>query len=353
MGRASARGLARSRQGDLADSAAAVAVSAIVVNHERRHLLRMCLSTVLQALDRVDEQTELVVVDNGSADGSVELVRELFPEVVLVTLERNEGFAGGLTAGLTAARGEWIAVFNNDTTVERDTVAVMLDAARSDPRVGAVAAQMRFADARDVLNSAGLELDRLGIAADRLVGSRVADHLEQEPYEVFGATGGAALFRTEMLEQVGSFDSSYFAFFEDVDLAWRARAHRWRTLYAPRAVVYHHHGATVRHGSPAKLYFVGRNRVRTLAKNATVGMLLRNAPQMLLYELGYVLFACAAARTLAPLQGRLQGLRDWRTYRRLGAAHRCPVRLDRPLGLRRALQRHRAWQPVDRGYPHR
>ena len=157
---------------------------------------------------------------------------------------------------------------------------------------------MRFADRRDVLNSAGLELDRLGIAADRLVGTRVDNHGPRTPYEVFGATGGAAIFRREMLDQVGGFDESFFAFFEDADLAWRAHSHGWRALYAPEAVVYHHHSATAQHGSPAKLYLVGRNRVRTLAKNATAGMLLVNGPWMLAYDAAYVAFASVTGRTL-------------------------------------------------------
>ena len=267
-----------------------VAVSTVVVNHERRDLLRSCLESLQHAHSRVGDRTELVVVDNGSTDGSAELVRERFPDVVLVTLPRNQGFAGGLAAGISAAAGDWIAVFNNDTTVEPDAVAVMLEAARSNDRVGSVAAQMRFADRRDVLNSAGLELDRLGIAADRLVGSRVRNHQERQPYEVFGATGGAALFSRDMLDDIGGFDDTFFAFFEDVDVAWRAHAHGWTALYAPAAVVYHHHSATARHGSPAKLYLVGRNRMRTLAKNAPGAMLLRNAPGIVLYELGYVIF---------------------------------------------------------------
>jgi GT2 family glycosyltransferase len=320
-----------------------VTVSTIIVNHERRELLAMCLQSLAQALSTVDEDTELVIVDNASTDGSVELVRTSFPEVKVVRLDRNQGFAGGLCRGIANARGEWIAVFNNDTTIEQDAVAAMLAAGRSHPRVGAVAAQMRFADRRDVVNSAGLDLDRLGIAADRLVGTPVGDDQGDEPYEVFGATGGAALFRREMLDQVGGFDETFFAFFEDADLAWRARAHGWRALYAPGAVVYHHHSATVRHGSPAKLYLVGRNRVRTLAKNATTRMLLRNAPRMLLYDVGYVAFASMAAGTLAPLRGRLQGLREWGAYRRRGEVHRRPLPLRRPLGFRRALQRHREY----------
>jgi GT2 family glycosyltransferase/glycosyltransferase involved in cell wall biosynthesis len=320
-----------------------VAVSTIVVNHERRELLSICLESLERALRAVDEDTELIVVDNGSADGSADLVRERFPQVKVVELDRNEGFAGGVSRGIAAARGEWIAVFNNDTTVEPDAVTVMLDAARLHPRVGAVAAQMRFADRRDVLNSAGLELDRLGIAADRLVGVPVSAETSSEPYEVFGATGGAALFRREMLDQVGGFDESYFAFFEDADLAWRAHGHGWRALYAPRAVVYHHHSATAQHGSPKKLYLVGRNRVRTLAKNATAGMLLVNGPWMLVYDAAYVVFASLAGRTLAPLGGRLAGLREWGSYRRAGAAHRRPLRLRRAMGFRRALERHKRY----------
>jgi GT2 family glycosyltransferase/glycosyltransferase involved in cell wall biosynthesis len=326
-----------------------VAVSTIIVNHERRDLLQICLESLERALGAVEEDTELIVVDNGSRDGSAQLVRERFPAVKVVELDRNEGFAGGVTRGIAASRGEWIAVFNNDTTVEPDAVAVMLKAGRLHPRVGSVAAQMRFADRRDVLNSAGLELDRLGIAADRLVGKRVDNHGPRMPYEVFGATGGAAIFRRAMLDQVGGFDESYFAFFEDADLAWRAHSHGWRALYAPEAVVYHHHSATAQHGSPAKLYLVGRNRVRTLAKNATVGMLLANGPWMLVYDAAYVAFASVTGRTLAPLRGRVAGLREWRAYRRSGASHRRPLTLRRPLGFRRALQRHKRYtehQPI-------
>ncbi len=341
----------RPRGGHRAPARTGMAVSTIIVNHERRDLLHMCLHSIERAHQAVEEDTELIVIDNGSKDGSVELVRERFPNVKVIALERNEGFAGGVSRGVAEASGEWIAVFNNDTTVEPDAITLMLEAGRSHTRVGSVAAQMRFADRRHILNSAGLELDRLGIAADRLVGLRLDEHRELEPYEVFGATGGAALVRRAMLEQVGGFDESFFAFFEDADLAWRAQAHGWRALYSPRSVVYHHHSATAQHGSPAKLYLVGRNRVRTLAKNAPTGMLVLNAPWMVAYDTAYVVFASMSGRTLAPLRGRLRGLREWRTYRQSGAEHRSPLRLRRPLGFRRALRRHKDYSdtPTDTG----
>ena len=97
----------------------------------------------------------------------------------------------------------------------------MLDAARSRPRIGSVAAQMRFANGRDTINSAGIGVDRLGIAFDRLLGQPVAAS-EDETIEVFGACGGAALYRRAMLEEIGGFDESYFFALDDADVAWRA-----------------------------------------------------------------------------------------------------------------------------------
>ena len=230
------RGPAAGGHGRPAVPTRAVAVSTIIVNHERRDLLTMLPRVARRALRAVDEDTELIVVDNGSRDGSVELVRERVPGRQGGRARPQRGLRGrGLRAGSRRPSGEWIAVFNNDTTVEPRRGGGDARARPARTRVsGSVAAQMRFADRRDVLNSAGLELDRLGIAADRLVGTRVDDCGASEPYEVFGATGGAALFRREMLDQVGGFDESFFAFFEDADLAWRAQAHGWRALYAPR-----------------------------------------------------------------------------------------------------------------------
>ena len=141
------------------------------------------------------------------------------------------------------------------------------------------------------------------------------------PYEVFGATGGAAIFRRAMLDQVGGFDESFFAFFEDADLAWRAHAHGWRALYAPGAVVYHHHSAT----APARLArrsstSSGATACARSPRTRRVGMLLVNGPWMLVYDAAYVAFASITGSTLAPLRGRVDGLREWRAYRRSGAA---------------------------------
>jgi hypothetical protein len=204
---------------------------------------------------------------------------------------------------------------------------------------------MRFANRRDTINSAGIGVDRLGVAFDRLLGQPV-EASEDQPTEVFGACGGAALYRRAMLEEIGGFDDSFFFALDDADVAWRAQMKGWPCLYVPAAVVHHHHGATIGHGSSLKYFHVGLNRVRTVAKNADSRLLRRHGLFMIGYDIAYVAYAAITDRTLAPLRGRLKGLREWRGYRRAGAGGRGPVELAPTRGLRAALDRRSAWQGV-------
>ena len=317
-------------------------LSAIVVNFRRPELLRTCLRSLETSLERLEAETELVVVDNGSADGSTELVRAEFPGATVVALARNRGFAGGVNAGLERSSGEFVLLLNNDATVEPEAVGELLRVAEAAQDVAAVAAQMRFADRPQTINSAGIGVDRLGVVYDRLVGAP-ASASERAPAEVFGASGGAALWRRAALESVGRFDEPFFVYLEDADVAWRARMRGWHALYAPGAVVYHHHSATATHASDFKYFWVGRNRIRLLARNADARHLLRQAPALLAYDLAYIAYAAARDRTLAPLRGRLRGVSEWRSARRSGAAGRRPVELAPRRGLGAALRRRRAW----------
>jgi GT2 family glycosyltransferase len=319
-----------------------VLLSAVVVNHRQPELLRACLRSLAQALERVEGETEIVVVDNASGVESVELVSREFPDVELVSLGENRGFGGGVNAGVERSRGEFVALVNNDATVDPDALAELVRVARAGgPEVASVAAQMRFADRPGTINSAGIGVDRLGIVYDRLLGEPVAAS-EHEPVEVFGASGGAALWRRSALTALGGFDARYFVYLEDADLAWRARMRGMRALYAPAAVVHHHHSATSGHASPFKYWWVGRNRVRLLARNACRDELVRLGPAMVLYDLAYVAFVAVRERTLAPLRGRVRGLREWRSARR-GSGPRRPVELEPRQGLAAALRRRRAW----------
>ena len=245
-----------------------------------------------------------------------------------------------MSVGVREATGDWILSVNNDATVAPDAVEELLRVADAhDADVGTVAACMVFADWPGVINSAGILVDRLGVASDRLLGESVAAR-ERETAEVFGSSAGAALYRGAMLEQV-PFEPSFFAYYEDVDVAWRARMHGWRCVYAPRAVVTHHHSATSRHGSSFKYYWSGRNRVRVLARNATGRQLRRYGLAMVAFDLGYIATVLVAERSTAPIRGRIDGLRSWRTDRRNTEEGRCAVELSGFIGFRAAYRRFR------------
>jgi GT2 family glycosyltransferase len=319
----------------------AISVSAIVVNYRRPDIVGVCLASLRTALDELEEEAELIVVDSASGDESCTVIRESAPEALLVELPENRGFPTAAAEGIRRSSGDWALLINNDVTVQPDAVRHMLTAARTAHDIGSVAAQMRFAGDSDTINSAGIGVDRLGIAYDRLLGAPPSAS-ERNQLEVFGACGGAALYRRAMLDEIGGFDESFFFALDDADVAWRAQMKGWRCLYVPAAVVHHHHGATVPHGSSLKYFHVGLNRVRMLAKNASGRQLRRYALAMAGYDLAYVLFVAVTDRTLAPLRGRIRGLREWRSYRRAGAPRR-PVELSPVLGLRAALRRRAAW----------
>jgi len=316
-------------------------ISAIVVDHRGGPLLERCLADLRAALARIPGPGELIVVDNGGGLAPL-------PGVRLVALPHNAGFAGGVVAGLAEASGEWIALVNNDAFVAPDCLKRLLAAARGAPRVGSIAPQIRFDGRRDVVNSAGLEVDTLGIGSDRLAGRAASDPEVAAPADVFGATACVAVYRRAMLDAVGGFDASFFAYQEDADVAWRARIAGWRCRYEPRALAWHQGSATSGEASTFKYRLVGRNRVRMIAKNATRGLLLRHAAGMLAYDVAYVAFVALSERTLAPLQGRLAGLREWRRYRAAGAATRGPVTLARG-GWRAALRQRAAYRHVAAG----
>ena len=312
----------------------------VVVSYEGRDLLAACLRSVEAELP---DAGELVVVDNGSTDGSPDVVRDEHPRALLIERPDNPGFGAAVNEGVHRSTADWILVLNNDVTLRAGSLAAMLRAAETGPDVGAVAPQMRFARRPELLNGAGLDVDRLGVAFDRLLGTP-SDDGGDEPEEVFGASGGAALLSRRMFEDLGGFDTTFFLFLEDVDLAWRARMGGWRSLYAPSAVVEHHHSAAAGHGSDSKLFLTGRNRVRLLAKNMPARELATRAPWLIAYDLAYSLYGLVVLRSGAPIRGRMAGLRQWRRYRLAGAPGRRSVRLAPVRGLRGALDRNRAWR---------
>jgi len=322
-------------------------LSVVVVAYRQREPLVNCLRALglaAQELQRSDQNeisaVELIVVDNGDLS---ELISEASPDALLLKPDSNLGFAGGAQLGIEAASGEWIALVNDDATVEPDALRWLVQAGERDQRIGSVAAQVRFEGDRDRVNSAGIEVDSLGLATERLAGRPIAD--AEEPREVFGASACVALYRTSMLRELTGLDTRFFAYLEDVDLAWRARAAGWSAVYEPRAIAYHRGSASSGEGSATKYFLVGRNRVRLLARNATTRQLGLLWPAIVLYDLAYITYTALTDRNLAALHGRIAGLREWRSLRREGRAWRREVALCSPwTGWIQSLRQHLAYR---------
>ncbi len=271
-------------------------------------MLQSCLESL--ALQTAAD-FEIVVVDNGSYDGSARLVRDRWPDVRLLALTRNRGFSGGVNAGLHLARGEYLVLLNNDAVAAPDFVANLVAPLRADRSLGATAAVMTFAHQPNLVASAGIRFHRDGVALDDRMLQPVAD-LPHAPVPAWGASGGAVAYRRAALDDVGSFDEGYFAYLEDVDLAWRLRLRGWATLLSPAAQVQHIYSATGGEGSPLKDWLVARNRWRVIWRCVPTPLLRRDWPLMLQYDL----LACAQAAVRGrwtTVTGRIAALQQRQT----------------------------------------
>jgi GT2 family glycosyltransferase len=304
----------------------ATRVAVVIVNWNGQHFLERCLSAVLAQTFR---SVEVVMVDNGSTDQSVPFVKGRFPQVRLISNDKNRGFAAATNQAIRATDSEFVAALNNDTQATPTWLEELVRVAETDARVGACASRILFADRPDIINSAGIGLDRAGLAWDWRGGER-DDGTDPAPVEVFGACAGAALYRRAMLEDVGLFDEDFFLYLEDVDLAWRARWAGWKTVSVPAARVMHWHSGTAVEGSYFKRRLIGRNRIWLVAKNYPWPQLAWYLPAILVYDLAVLPHALISCRNWGPLRGRLEGLtslsRAIRERRKARSYHRVSAR---------------------------
>ena len=242
---------------------------------------------------QTEQDFELIVVDNGSTDESLAIARSYVGRANYTLIENaeNTGFSYAVNQGIRAAKGEFVALFNNDAFAEPDWLANLLAAAQADERIFAVSSLMIRHFERDLADDAGDYVTILGFACKRGDGMKVSRY--QKPGRVFSACGGAALYRKSILDKIGLFDEHFFAYFEDVDISWRANSLGYKNVYCPTARCYHICGATtgaVRY-NPFKSVQSGRNSILLPYKNMPALMLVVNAvPLALGYLLKVVMF---------------------------------------------------------------
>jgi GT2 family glycosyltransferase len=260
-------------------------VSVIIPNWNGKKFLAGCLDS-LKA--QTYKNHEVVLVDNGSVDGSVELVESSYPDVRLIRYPVNTGFSVAVNRGIKEARGKLIALLNNDTVVDPAWISEMVQGIKRSPELGSVACKMLAYDDRSLLDGAGDGYRRGGLPGR--IGHREKDigQFNSERY-VFGCCGGAALYRRELFDKIGFFDEDYFAYLEDIDLGLRAQSAGYKCLYLPRAIVYHLGCGTTGSGySPLVVTLSARNNINTIVKNIPLLLLIKFLPQIIYWQAFYL-----------------------------------------------------------------
>jgi GT2 family glycosyltransferase len=329
-------------------------VAVLIPNWNGRELLTTLLPTL--ARQRYGDFKALVI-DNGSTDGSVAYLEREWPEVEVIALPQNLGFAGAVNRGIVATRSEFVALLNNDIELDPDWLGELVAVFDAHPEAASATSKMiNFYD-RTLLDGAGDVLSWSGVCSRRGNGERdVGQYAVPEP--VFSACGGAAIYRRSAFETVGLFDEDFFAYLEDVDWGFRAQLVGYACRYVPTSRAYHMAGATTRQISDLEVYLCRRNQLALVLKNYPARSLLRHLPDLALDQfVSFVLsvrddYAGAQLRAwrdaVLRLPATLRKRRVVQRTRAISAAELDSVVVGRARGLRRVLRELRKGEPLVR-----
>lgn len=255
-------------------------VAVVIPNWNGADIIAECL----RSLQAQSQAAQTIIVDNGSVDNSVQLIEQNFPDVHLIQLPKNTGFAGGVNAGIRYALEtgfEAIALLNSDALVDKNWLEKLVDTMEKGPGAGIVTSKILRSDKKHI-DSTGDFYSAWGTAFPR-----GRDELDQGQYdnqeEVFAASGGASLYRAELFREIGLFDEDFFAYYEDVDISFRARLVGWNIMYEPAAVVYHEVGATSSKIHGFAVYHSLKNIFFLSYKNLPFSLLIRQFPKRAAY----------------------------------------------------------------------
>jgi GT2 family glycosyltransferase len=266
-------------------------VLVVVVNWNGIQVLGECLEGLRK---QAYQDFSVVMVDNGSGDGSVEFVRKRYPEVKVIGLAKNYGFCVANNMAIKGIKGEYVALLNNDAIPHPHWLANLVHALEDHPAAGFAASKMLFYDNREVIDRAGDVYTKAATGLLRGRGKPSEAYNEQE--YVFGACAGAALYRTDMLQEIGLFDEDFFILYEDVDLSFRAQLSGYKCIYVPEAIVYHVGSGSIGDDTPTSVYYSHRNLEWVYIKNMPASLIKRTIVFHLIYDMAALLFFISKGR---------------------------------------------------------
>jgi GT2 family glycosyltransferase len=247
----------------------------VIPNWNGAEYLKDCIDSLLKQ----SVKCEVVVVDNGSTDKSDEVLSSYGDKIIALKQDKNLGFAGGVNVGIRYAlkhNADYIALFNNDAVADREWAKQLLNTIEPDKSIGITTCNLMQID-KIHIDSTGDFYCRSGIPFPR--GRNEVQKGQYDKHtEVFGASGGASLYRAEVFKDIGLFDEKFFAYFEDVDLSFRARLRGWRIVYSPKALVYHHVSATSSKLGYFAIFQSAKNFWLVMVKNLPAKLILKYSP---------------------------------------------------------------------------
>lgn len=257
-------------------------ISVIILNFNGKEYLKECLDSLAK---QSYKDFEVIFVDNNSKDDSVEYVKSNYPKVKIIKNNKNYGFAEGNNIGIRKAKGEFIFILNNDTKVDKNCLKNLVKFAKNNLDYGSFSPSLLFYDNPTKINSIGLLAFKDGSGIDLGIG---CNYLDYKSRDIFGVSGGASFFRKEMLEDIkindDYFDSDFFCYYEDLDLAFRAQLKGWKSRYIQEAIVYHKMRGTAKKFNGLGEYYGIRNKVFMIIKNYPFKLLVKMFPVIILRQ---------------------------------------------------------------------
>jgi GT2 family glycosyltransferase len=309
-------------------------VSIIIVNYNGRLFLEKCMSSLMK---QTYHAIEIILVDNGSADSSIDFIKREYPSIRIIANKENLGFAKGNNVGIKESKGEFIATLNNDTEVTPKWVEELVKGMDSNNKVGMCASKMLFMKNPQTINSTGISISRSGACWDRGISEHDLGQYESVE-EVFGPCAGAAMYRKSMLEEIGLFDEEFHAYMEDTDLAFRGRLAGWKCLYMPGAVVYHIHGGTGGYESDYTIYYGNRNILWNSFKNFPNHFLISSLPWIIGRNIGVIPYYISKGYGNTILRSKIDALK--------GIPKMLAKRSNRPMEKNKIRRFVRTWAEI-------
>lgn len=264
-------------------------VTVVIPNYNGIKYLEDCLASLYGGNNQ--EDFEILIVDNGSTDGSVEWMKDHYPQTRLICLSENTGFCHAVNVGITESDSPYVILLNNDTKSQEGFVDALVQSICQDEKIFSVSAKMLMWDKPELLDGAGDRYCAMGWAYAR--GKGKAEGNYNHPCKIFSACGGAAIYRKSILDKIGLFDEQHFAYLEDLDLGYRARIYGYYNIYEPKAKVIHYGSASTgsRYNS-WKTKIAASNSIYVVGKNMPLFQKILNFPFLLVGFLTKYLFFC-------------------------------------------------------------